>query len=682
MDLYLSPAGRDQWSGRLPQPAADGSDGPLLTVARARDRVRELKQHAALDGPVTVWLRGGSYPLREPVVFGPADSGAVTYAAYPGETPVLDGGRAVTGWREEIVNGRTAWVVDLPEVAAGRWHFRQLFVDGVRRPRARLPKGDFYWIESAPETPLTAQLFEGSDVFVCRDGDVAAWSNLSDVEVVVTHFWIEERLPIESFDPATRTVRTTYRSTFCLKDDFQPRYARYYVENVFEALSEPGEWYLDRRTGRLTYLPLPGETIEATTVVAPQPLQLLKLVGDPDAGQYVEHLRFVGLTFQHSDWLNGVIIPDQQHAAHDKPFINAYQGAFTTPGTIYLEGARYCAIEDCTIQHVGWYGVELADGCRGNRVVGNELVDLGAGGVKLNGATADGPRCRQTGDNRVTDNHISGGGRVFHSATGILCRHSFGNRLCHNHIHDLFYSGISCGWVWGYGENVARDNLIDHNHIHDLGQGLLSDMGGVYTLGVQPGTTIRGNLIHDIERLNYGGWAIYPDEGSSHLIIENNVCYRTDSQVFHQHYGRENTIRNNLFAFGAEAVTTVSRPVDDHLAVVFERNILIADGSPIFTAGGALQVDRPDHASDLNLVWDLSGREPVFRAKVAGEQRDLSLAEWQALGLDQHSVMADPGCADPRQGDFTLPDDSPAYALGFQPIDLSQVGPRPREERD
>ena len=65
-------------------------------------------------------------------------------------------------------------------------------------------------------------------------------------------------------------------------------------------------------------------------------------------------------------------------------------------------------------------------------------------------------------------------------------------------------------------------------------------------LGVQPGTVLRGNLIHDIEKSNYGGWAIYPDEGSAHLLIENNVCYRTNGEIFHQHYGRENVIRNNI----------------------------------------------------------------------------------------------------------------------------------------
>lgn len=224
-----------------------------------------------------------------------------------------------------------------------------------------------------------------------------------------------------------------------------------------------------------------------------------------------------------------------------------------------MEGARYCAVEDCVIRHVGWYGIEAADGCSGIRIVGNEVWDLGGGGVKLDGSGAEGPPCRRAGNSIVTDNHIYDGGHVFHSAVGILSTHSFGNEISHNHIHDLFYSGISCGWVWGYADSVPKDNRIEKNYIHDLGKKLLSDMGGIYTLGVQPGTVVRGNVIHDVEKCNYGGFGIYPDEGSSHILIENNVCYNTSSQPFHQHYGRENVVRNNILAFGREGQVRLSR---------------------------------------------------------------------------------------------------------------------------
>ncbi|MBW7459768.1 right-handed parallel beta-helix repeat-containing protein, partial [Paenibacillus sepulcri] len=396
-------------------------------------------------------------------------------------------------------------------------------------------------------------------------------------------------------------------------------------------------------------------------------------------------LSFKGLSFAHTDWVQ----PKGGGERFERPgidFAAAPQAAFHIPGVIYMRGARYCAIEDCRIERIGWYGVELSEGCLSNRIVGNTIADMGAGGIKLDGADADGPVLSRTGNNRITDNHIHGGGRIFHSACGILSVHSFGSSISHNHIHDLYYTGISCGWVWGYAENVSKDNRIEKNHIHDIGHGLLSDMGGIYTLGVQPGTVIRGNLVHDIEKCNYGGWAIYPDEGSSHIIIENNVCFRTTSQVFHQHYGRENIVRNNIFAFGREGQASLSR-AEGHNSLTFEKNLVIADGQPIFVAGYAGHFDKKGFYSDLNLFWDVSGGEPLSGNQRFDEQANFSLddtrsiGDMRQLGYDLHSIYADPRLVGAAGGDFTLKEDSPAFALGFKPIDLSDVGPRSAADR-
>jgi hypothetical protein len=263
-----------------------------------------------------------------------------------------------------------------------------------------------------------------------------------------------------------------------------------------------------------------------------------------------------------------------------------------------------------------------------------------------------------------------------------VSRHAYGNVIAHNHIHDLYYTGISCGWVWGYTDNVSRDNRIEYNHIHDLGHGLLNDMGGIYILGVQPGTVIVGNVIHDIVKKNYGGWGIYLDEGSSHITVENNLTYRLSSQCYHQHYGRENRISNNIFAFGKEGVISFTRP-EEHISVVFERNIILTDNTPAFVC--KTDLDRVHMISDLNLIWDVAADEPTYAGNGRYDNtakwdywRKYTTEEWQLRGYDLHSIGADPLFADSGAGNFTLHPDSPAAKLGFVPFDPTLAGIRKR----
>ncbi len=701
MNYYVSTLGDDTWSGLLPEPNADRTDGPFASIEVARNRIRMLLQPSdhhvpnidweprGISGPITVQIRGGVYHPADTIRFGVDDTAPVTYMAYPGETPIFDGGQRLTGWRVETVHGRPCWVLDLPEVARGEWYFHSLFVNGRRCARPRLPKKDWFWIEDVPGKSLEAQYHnDGSSQFIAKKGDIQPWKNLTDVEAVVLHFWVDEHMPITSFDEETRLVTCSRRSIICLKDDLQaynkPRFAKYYVQNIFEALTDPGEWYLDRPTGRLYYLPMEGETPESTEVFAPRLTEILAVVGEADANRHVQNLRFSGLTFRHTD---AVLPPggwdpracSMPEGAPGWPknveYAGAPQAAFNVPGAIRFEAARGCTIEDCRLEHLGWYAVEIGDACSAIRIVGNEMSDIGGGGVKINGADCHEPRHRRTGYNVVTDNHIHHAGRVFHQAIGVFLMHTFGNAISHNHIHDLYYSGISCGWSWGYMESVSRDNRIEKNHIHHLGFGWLSDMGGIYTLGVQPGTIIRGNLIHDVERASYGGWGVYLDQGSAHIVVENNISYNTSTHGFYQNPGRENIIRNNIFAAGRDGLICLGAPTPGVLALTFQHNIVVGEDAPIHVGNmpwGDLK--NPGFASDLNVLWNTKG--DVFHHDTLDGQNTLTTEELRAAGLERHSVIADPLFTDYAARDFTLLPDSPALALGFKPIDMSDVGPR------
>ncbi len=171
---------------------------PLRRCSSARDAIRQLKAADGLKAPVTVMVRGGLYFLSEPFVLSAADSGteacSIIYMAYPGEKPVLSGGKAITGWKRGEL-----WVAEVPEVKAGKWYFRQLFVNGQRRPRARIPNEGFYTPAEMPpeETWKDAQQ---PAAFKFNPGEIARWDNLEDVEVVFLRSWDEVRLRIAEVD--------------------------------------------------------------------------------------------------------------------------------------------------------------------------------------------------------------------------------------------------------------------------------------------------------------------------------------------------------------------------------------------------------------------------------------------------------------------------------------------------
>lgn len=621
--LYVAPHGDDQQPGT--------AEEPFATPQRARDIAREINQ------PVTIRFADGTYSLSEPFVLSPADSGSaespIVYEAAPGATPLFTGGHAVTGWQETMVMGRKLWTVEIPEVREGKAYFHQLWVNGERRTRARHPNEGVLRIAELPGVTPQTPRYPGQKQFRYAEGDLQAFDNLKDVEVIVLHLWVAVRMAIEDIDEENRLVTFAKESRRTLKDGNE--LARYYVENALALLDAPGEWYLDRASGMLYYMPLPGERIDEVEALFPTLPHVLRFDGHPEKGEFVEHITLRGLTFAHAEWW-----PARTDTADTQANAEAL-------AVIQGDGVRHCTIEDCTIRHASGYGIHLARGCAHNHLTGCEVRDLGAGGIRIGEMAIRDNEDEQSHSNRVSENHLHKLGLIFHQAVGVWIGQSYANRIDHNHIHDLFYTGISCGWTWGYGKTLTRDNIIEHNHVHDIGKGLLSDMGGIYTLGMQPGTIIRHNVFHDIDAYHYGGWGIYFDEGSTNIVAEKNLVYRTKHGGFHQHYGRENIVRHNIFAFGREAQIRRSR-LEDHLSFTFEHNIVYWDSGKLLDGNWSeLRV-----AFDHNLYWHVGGGEINF----AG----MSFAKWQQKGMDEHSLIADPLFVDPENADFRLREASPA----------------------
>jgi hypothetical protein len=644
--FHVSPNGDDTATGT-------GSH-PFKTLERARDAVRAYRlAHAKLDKPITVVLSKGTHERSTPFELKPEDSGsAASPTIYRGDHATVSGGRQIRGFH---LNEHGWWTVTLPEVKSGQWNFSQLFVNGQRRYRPRFPSSGYFNIASeAP--PSEKAKGHGFDRFVFKSGDLdKSWHNLDDVELLCFHTWDMSRMRIGSIDDTTNVVTTTGPTGYDAGWANFPKGNRYIVENVREALGQPGQWYLDRHTGELTYIPLPGETPETAVVVAPKIDQLVDVKGDVARHAYVDQIQFEGIAFDFTNWT----LPAQGRFFP--------QAEVDLSAAIHAEGWRNGVIKNCTVSHVGEYGLEFIGGCRDLLVENCTLSDLGAGGVKLGETRMYDDEADTAQHITVTNNVITDGGRLHPAAIGVWIGQSSHDEVSHNEISDFYYTGVSIGWTWGYSNSQAHDDLIAFNDIHNIGQGVLSDMGGIYTLGIEPGTRLVGNRIHDVDSFSYGGWGIYPDEGSSHEVIEDNVVYRTKSGGYHQHYGEANIVRNNIFAFAREAEIIRTR-AEDHLSFTFEHNIVFWKNAPLLGSNWS----GNQYKLDNNLYWRTDGKPIDF----AG----MTLAQWQAKGQDVHSHIADPMFENPTKDDFRLKKNSPAFALGFKNIPPIQPGPLKRSK--
>lgn len=627
------------------------------SLQTALDHIASLRQDGEA-GDLTLHIHDGVHALPAPLVLRPectSPTGRLILEAAPGAQPVISGGRAVV-FAKATLNGRAVWTAELG--AAGK-DLRELWVDGQRRTLARHPDRGTFAVTAVPGAD--GEWTHGNFGFGFKPGELDAAAVGADV--VVMSRWVESHLPVSSVDTEAHTFTSKKRSVFRL-DPGDP----WYAEGAPAFLDQPGEFCIDRTTGRLTYLPLPGEEPTVVRAFVPRLAQLLRLEGAPEQGRFVHNVTCRGLAFAHAEWW----FPADFKSNWPSPDAGGFsQAAILVPAAIEAIGAHGCRFEDCELAHVGGYGVRLGRGCQGNTLSYCRVRDLGAGGVMI-GETAipKDPRELASG-NVVADCEIGDGGHLFHSAVGVWIGQSPGNRLVHDEIHDFLYTGISIGWTWGYGDAAARDELVEGNHVHHIGvrqdgEGVwLADMAGIYTLGKQPGTVIRGNFFHDVAAFKYGGWGIYFDEGSSDVRAERNVVLRTTHGGFHQHYGKDNVFTNNVLVAGRDAQIQRSRP-EPHTSFTFSRNVVVWPSGNLFA--GDLR-DRHFAFAD-NVYW--RGDEQEIRFAQG------SFAEWQQQGMDQGSRIVDPKFVDAVHDDYRLAEDSPARALGIESVDVRGVGPRPR----
>lgn len=561
----------------------------------------------------------------------------------------LSGGIKLGKW-EQTSEGY--WKTKVEETEKYGFVFEQLYVNGKRAQRAKTPDKGWFFIKETkedvhyrgsgrfPEYSTQRFTVEKSDLETLKGID---YESSNDVMAMFFHHWDNTRKYFSEIKPDSGYL---FLNGIGLKP-WNPitKGSRYILENYKSAMTVPGEWFLDKRNGDLFYIPREGEDMNNVEVYAPSVTTLLKIEGKKK--NPVKNLLFRNLAFDYSSY----VMPKTGNDAH--------QAAANISASIHLDFAENINFDNCLVAHTGNYGFWFRKDCNNCTLTNSYLTDLGAGGVKI-GDIAIPDEDEVTKCVRVENNIIQKTGNVFPCGVGVAIFHSSHNKIIHNEISNLMYSGVSVGWIWGYANSYANNNEVAYNHIHHIGWGELSDMGAVYTLGKSPGTHIHHNVIHDVYSYDYGGWGLYTDEGSSDVIMENNLVYACKSGSFHQHYGENNIIRNNIFAFGQYYQVQLTR-VEEHCSFNFTNNVILGDCGVMFSGPW----DKAQLNMGKNLYWDLRSNNPDFLK--------MKFKEWEKT-RDNKSVLANPQFVAPQQGDFRFKSRSTIRKIGFVPFDYTQAG--------
>ncbi len=684
--FFVAVGGNDAWSGSLATPNADGTDGPFASLTRARDAIRALKQAGPLPvGGVEVQVRAGAYELPATFRLTAEDAGTeaapIAYRACPGERVVLTGSRQVTGFvphRGEIVKA------DVGAQGFKDIRFQQLFLDGRRQVMARYPNfdpsnphgGGFAYVEGEPLSMYKDLPEEELRVIHCKPADVREWAHPERGEVIIfpRYNWINMVVPVAAADREQGTITLGKDVAWGPFKGIRPL-DRYYTRNLPEELDAPGEWYLDADTWTLYYWP--PRPPEGAVVRAPV------LANIVDIGPQADWITLRGFTIEGCEG-SAVVVRDSEHCLIAANTVHDTGGQLGYSAGITVEGGHDCG------------------------VVGNDLFEVCNYGIRLNGSQAD-------RDNLVPTGHYADNNYLHH--IGVLNGHGCGIylsgvalRASHNLIHDTTRCGIFGG---------GTDCLVEYNHIRHVNLET-EDTGGYYNGGNWHirGQVIRYNYIHDV--LGYGrtddrwtsphfAWGIYLDDDLSGVHVYGNIVARTTLGGSHIHAGRDNLLENNIFIDGArqqmqysghdpqswvvtshreQFIKAMDNPVwrerYPELAAAdpetlylmagnkFRRNIVCYRG-PEARLYAYSRNDVPEqNESDYNLIWHFGLPLDVGLPGIPAEKQ---WEEWQKQGFDTHSVVADPLFVDAEHDDYRLQPDSPAFALGFEPIPVDEIGP-------
>ena len=511
-DFYVATNGNDEWSGTIPAPNSNKTDGPFATLKRAQQGVRELKAkvYFSKDEPIEkrwigsphplgkgkdilVYIREGFYSLSEPLVFRAIDGGErietnlptgafeyhklkdhyVTYAAYPDEKPVISGGTKVSGWKK---NGKV-WTAPFDADSV-----KMLVVNGKRQLLARTPNEGYFVPPAISDT--TSELY-------FRKGEIENWENMKDNRVVMLLRWHTGFNSIISVNEKNGVA--TFKSP---QDGVVIVPPRYYIENVKALLDAPGEWFFDKNKKEISYIPEDDmDDPNQVLIEVPAISNLVNIKGEQD--KPVRNLLLYGLIFE---------------------------GVAPGNSAIKIEYAHACELARSELRSCSGTGLYIHKGCYQTRIFENIFKTIDHGGVYAQGPDKPGDGRDITRETLITKNRFYDCGGI-----NIYAQYTLMTTISHNYITKTRGRyGIDVGGWANQEEAIDGGYLVEYNHLEDV-QLDADDSGAIKTAGMTFNSVVRRNLIHDVHagffNDNVGFWF---DNMSQGWISEENIFYNLE----------------------------------------------------------------------------------------------------------------------------------------------------------
>lgn len=701
--IHVSPQGRDDWSGRLAQPNAEQTDGPLQSLTAAQNAVKQLKRDPGLSRRgIIVQLHAGIYPIAKTLSFGAEDSGAdsaaIIWQAAPGDLVILSGGQEIHGFepvaeaallqrlsvpaRAHVVqaNLRAQGIEDFGAISEKDGPGLEVFFNDTRLQLARYPNEGYLKIASVPQTGAKL-INEGSwqwqrfGIPVGRhfgriryaDDHPRNWQPSPDIWLhgYFCWDWRDGFQQIQSIDAQKReiTLAPPYHNYGFHQEQ------RFYFLNVLEELDQPGEWYLERESGVL-YL-WPPASLENSSV------KVSMLQGPLLALENTSNLRFENIIFELS----------------------------RTHG-IAIKGGSHNLIAGCTVRNVGMTAIVI-DGGNNQGVQSCDIYNIGGGGIILN----SGERKTLTSGNSFVDNtHFHHFGQVRKTTCPAIDTRGVGTRISHNLLHDSPDAGVM---YWG------NEMLLEYNEVHNLAKE--SDDVGAFYFGrdyTMRGNVIRYNYFHHLQKpMHVGVMSVYLDDFASGATIFGNIFYKAGRAVF-MGGGRDHLIENNIFVecspsifldarglvrntefFDGRITTLIDRMQDMNYtqppySEKYPELLTLYNDDParpkynrilrnISVGGRWLDLYSGLELSLLEIENNLIADSVIFRTSAETGVETKNFDEFPRTHAEvaekftqrgNKIIAGDPGFVDLKNGDLRLRDGSPAYPLGFERIPMERIG--------